>query len=173
MKTAVVYYSQTGFTKRYAQWIAEAVNGDCLAWSEAKNKDFSPYEAIVFGSWLSAGRIGKNKWFRRHIGQWTGKKLIVFATGASPINSPQIESTLKNNFLPAELAKINLFYCPGGFNYDKMSIKSRLMIKMFIKILQNKKDKTAMEQETLSMISSSYDISNKNYTQPIVACLKA
>ena len=30
MKTVVIYNSQTGFTKRYAQWIAEAAGADCL-----------------------------------------------------------------------------------------------------------------------------------------------
>ena len=30
MKTAVVYTSQTGFTKRYAEWIAEAVGAECM-----------------------------------------------------------------------------------------------------------------------------------------------
>ena len=31
MKTIVIYQSQTGFTKRYAEWIAEAVGADCIA----------------------------------------------------------------------------------------------------------------------------------------------
>ena len=29
MKTIVIYNSQTGFTKRYAEWIAEAAGADC------------------------------------------------------------------------------------------------------------------------------------------------
>ena len=28
MKTVVIYHSQTGFTKRYAQWIAEAAKAE-------------------------------------------------------------------------------------------------------------------------------------------------
>ena len=36
MKTVVIYNSQTGFTKRYAQWIAEAAGADCLELSAAK-----------------------------------------------------------------------------------------------------------------------------------------
>ena len=38
MKTAVIYNSQTGFTKRYAEWIAEATDADCFELSEAKKK---------------------------------------------------------------------------------------------------------------------------------------
>ena len=46
MKTAVIYHSQTGFTKRYAQWTAEAVKADCFELSEAREKDLSGYEAV-------------------------------------------------------------------------------------------------------------------------------
>ena len=30
MKTIVIYNSETGFTKRYAQWIAEKANAECV-----------------------------------------------------------------------------------------------------------------------------------------------
>ena len=40
MKAAVIYYSQTGFTKRYAQWIAEAAGADCFGLKDAKKQDF-------------------------------------------------------------------------------------------------------------------------------------
>ena len=38
MKTIVIYTSQTGFTKRYAEWIAEAMGADCFELSVAKRK---------------------------------------------------------------------------------------------------------------------------------------
>lgn len=38
MKTIVIYTSQTGFTKRYAEWIAEATGADCFELSVAKRK---------------------------------------------------------------------------------------------------------------------------------------
>lgn len=46
------------------------------------------------------------------------------------------------------------------------------MMKMFIKSLQAKKDKTEEEKEMIKMISSSYDISDKKYIEPILQCLK-
>jgi flavodoxin len=30
MKTLIIYTSQTGFTKRYAQWLADRVSGDLI-----------------------------------------------------------------------------------------------------------------------------------------------
>ena len=43
MKTIVIYNSKTGFTKRYAQWIAEAAGADCFELSEAKKKSMATY----------------------------------------------------------------------------------------------------------------------------------
>ena len=167
MKTAVIYNSQTGFTKRYAEWIAEATDADCFELSEAKKKDLSVYGAIVFGGWACAGSISKLSWFKNNIDKWTDKKLI-----ASPLDNLEIEPALKKNFSEAELNRVNVFYCPGGFNYEKMSAPLRLMMKIFIKSLKGKKDKTEEDEEMIKIISSSYDISDKKYIEPILKCLE-
>ncbi len=172
MKTIVIYNSQTGFTKRYARWIAQAAGADCLELSVAKKKDLSSYETIIFGGWACAGSINKISWFKRNINKWSDKKLIVFCVGGSPIDNPEIEAGLKQNFSESELEKVKIFYCPGGFNYEKMSLSSKFMMKIFIKILKNKKEKTKEEEIMVKMISSSYDISNKKYIEPILRCLE-
>ena len=172
MKTIVIYNSQTGFTKRYAEWIAKAAGADCLELSVAKKKDLTSYEAIIFGGWACAGNISKINWFKGNIDKWADKKLIAFCVGASPIENPEIETALKQIFNESERKKVEVFYCPGGFDYEKMSAPSKLMMKIFIKTLKAKKDKTEEEQTMIKMISSSYDISDKKYIEPILQCLK-
>ena len=172
MKTIVIYNSQTGFTKRYAEWIAEATGADCLELSDAKKKDWAAYEAIIFGGWACAGTINKISWFKANIDRWADKKLIAFCVGASPIENPEIEIALKQNFNESEQKKVKTFYCPGGINYEKMSAPSKLMMKMFVKMMKAKKDKTEAEQIMVKMLSSSYDISDKKYIDPILQYLK-
>lgn len=172
MKTIVIYNSQTGFTKRYAEWIAEASGAVCLELSVAKKENLSGYDAIIFGGWACAGSISKISWFKGNINKWENKKLIAFCVGGSPMESPDIEPALKRNFDGVETEKVNVFYCPGGFNYEKMPVLSKLMMKMFIKALKAKKDKSEAEQVMIKMISSSYDISDKKYIEPILQCLK-
>ena len=103
--------------------------------------------------------------------KWDGKKLIAFCVGGSPIDNPEIEPALRQNFNDAEWERIKVFYCPGGFNYEKMSKTSKVMMKMFIKALKAKKDRTEEDEIMIKMISSSYDISDKKYIQPILECL--
>lgn len=172
MKTIVIYHSQTGFTKRYAQWIAEAAGADCLALSEAKKARLDEYDAIVFGSWACAGGISKLNWFKGNLEKWAGKKLIAFCVGGSPMESPEIEPALKRNFTESEREKVSVFYCPGGFRYEKMPAASKLMMKLFIAALKAKKDKTEEEREMVKMISSSYDLSDKKYIEPILDRLR-
>ena len=63
-----------------------------------------------------------------------------------------------------------MFYCPGGLNYGKMKAPSRLMMKMSLNN-DRKKNKDRMEREMIRMLSSSYDISDRKYIEPIIKCL--
>lgn len=172
MKTAVIYNSQTGFTERYARWIAEAVGAEAWTISAAKNRDLSAYDAIVFGGWACAGGISKLGWLKKRMGKWAGKKLIVFCVGASPLENPDIDKALRQNFTEQEWNAVQTFYCPGGLNYEKMPAASRVMMKLFVRTLRAKKEKTQTEQAMANMLAESYDISDRKYIEPILNSLR-
>lgn len=142
MKTVVIYNSQTGFTERYARWIAEETGADCFQLADAKKKDLSGYDAIVFGGWAIAGGISKLKWFKANMNQWSGKKLVAFCTGAGPMVNPEIGPAMRKNFTDDQWAKVKVFYLSGGLNYEKMSATSRMLMKMFVSSLKAQKEKT-------------------------------
>lgn len=162
----VIYNSQTGFTQKYAGWLSEALQCECIELASAKKKDFSEFETIIFGGWALAGSISKIKWFKDNMDKWQGKRLAAFCVGGSPIENPEIEIAMKNWFKPED--NVQTFYCPGGFDYDKMSGGYKLMMKMFISTLKAKKDKTEADEKQIQMLSSSYDISDYKYIEPIV-----
>ena len=168
MKAIVIYNSQTGFTKKYAQWIAEKTNAECIEYSKAKKTDFDSYDTIIFGGWAVGGSISKLKWFKKNISRWSDKKLVVFCVGASPIENPEIEEAMPRNFTEDELKKVRWFYCPGGLNYEKMPVTSKTAMKMYIKMLNARKNKTEEDLLQIKMMSSSYDISDIKYIEPII-----
>lgn len=45
-------------------------------------------------------------------------------------------------------------------------------MKMFVKMLKAKKNKTKDDEEQIRWLSSSYDISDQKYIEPILACLR-
>ncbi|MBP5329672.1 MAG: hypothetical protein J6Y75_07210 [Spirochaetaceae bacterium] len=174
MKSIVIYNSQTGFTKKYAEWIAEAAACECVEFKQAAKLNLADYDAIVFGSWCMAGNIVKLAWFKKQMPALAaaGKKLIVYAVGGSPEENPDVAVAMRRVFTDEDRETVKVFYCPGGFNYEKMNSASKLMMKMFTKVLASKKDATEDEKKMAEMISHSYDISDKKYADAIAAELK-
>ncbi len=172
MKTAVIYTSKTGFTRRYAQWIAGAVGADCLELKQARDRNFSEYDAIVFGGWVCAATVRHLDWFVRQLPRWTGKRLIAFAVGGSPAGSPDIPGFMEKTFGTEALRAVSAFYCPGGLSYENMGAPSRAMMKLFVRSVAARKDKKPQEEEAARMMARSYDLSDRKYIEPILALLR-
>ena len=176
MKTLVIYTSQTGFTKKYSEWLAERMSADIFELKDAKKKDdsfFAGYDAIVYAGWCMAEKVVKVKWFLNKASAWKGKRLEVICVGGSPNDNPKIDGILKNIMSDEQREYIKAFYCQGGFNYEKMNLPSRLAMKMFVKTLKNKKNATEEEKQMAEGISKSYDISDIKYLDPVVEFLNA
>ncbi|MCR5249856.1 MAG: flavodoxin domain-containing protein [Lachnospiraceae bacterium] len=174
MKTLIIYTSQTGFTKKYAQWLAERMGGDLLDLKEAKKKKaefYAGYEAICYGGWAMAGSLVKAKWFLEKAVAWKDKRLAMFCVGGGPNDNPDVDAFLENALTEEQRKYIKMFYCQGGFNYEKMKTPSRIAMKMFVSAIRNKKDATEKEKAMAEKMASSYDISDIRYIEPIVSYL--
>ena len=171
MKILIVYTSQTGFTQRYAEWLAEEMKADILNLKEAQKKDekyFDSYDAIIYGGWAMAGTVTKVKWFLDKASSWEDKRLALFCVGGCPNDSPDIEEMFNKTLNDNQKKHIKTFYCQGGFNYEKMNAPSKMAMKMFVSSQKRKKNQTEDEKKMVEMISSSYDISDKKFIAPIV-----
>ncbi|MBP3809350.1 MAG: flavodoxin [Clostridiales bacterium] len=174
MKTLIIYTSQTGFTKKYADWLAQKTGGDLLDLKDAQKKNdafFEDYEAIVYGGWVMAASVVKVKWFLNRAASWKGKKLAIYCVGGSPNDNPDVEVMLKNMLTDEQREYIRAFYCQGGFNYERMNAPSRLAMKMFVSALKKKKDPTEEEKIMTEMVAKSYDISDEKYLEPVIKYL--
>ena len=170
MKTLIIYTSQTGFTKKYAQWLSDRLKADIYELKDVQKKDdafFDEYQAIVYGGWAMAGKTVKINWFFEKAKEWKDKRLAVFCVGGSPYDNPDVEKMLENMLTNEQKKYIKAFYCQGGFDYEKMNTASRLAMKMFVSALKKKKDPTEEEKIMVKMISDSYDISDIKYIEPI------
>lgn len=170
MKTLIIYTSQTGFTKKYAQWLSDRLKADIYELKDVQKKEdafFDEYQAIVYGGWAMAGKTVKINWFFEKAKAWNKKRLAVFCVGGSPNDNPDVEKMLENMLTNEQKKYIKAFYCQGGFDYEKMNTASRLAMKMFVSALKKKKDPTEEEKIMVKMISDSYDISDIKYIEPI------
>lgn len=169
MKTLVIYKSRTGFTKRYAQWIAEELGCKAEDYKNLGNIDLNSLDLIIFGSRFHASTIDGLKKVRKLV---DGKncKLVVFATGATPAEETKtIEEAMRNNFGDSDIPH---FYMQSGLCYEKMSFFDRTLMKMFAKMMSRKKDKSEAEAGMVAAIGKSYDSSDRSYITPLIEYIK-
>ena len=74
-KILIIYYTKTGFTEKYAQWVREETNCELLPYSRRDTADFTAYDTIVYGGGVHAGAINGIKWFRKKMTELSGKRL--------------------------------------------------------------------------------------------------
>ena len=161
MKTAVVYKSSTGFTERYAKYISKELDADLVKYSDRKSVKSRDYDILIFGSSIIASKISGVEWFDKERGEF--KHSFLFVTGANPKeNNPDIDK-----YLEAEKAKgHDIFYMPGGLNYEKMSAPMRfVMKKMFLPMVKKEQGEDSFMYKT---VSSSYSLYDEKYAKPLI-----
>ncbi len=168
----IVYYSKTGFTKKYAEWLREGLSKDMscdlVSYKKRKKISFGEYDIVVFGGGFHAGQINGLKWFKAQLNKMSGQlkqgRIAVFATGAMPAEMPDVEKTLRQNFTEQEWTQIKTFYLPGGLCYEKMGVGDKLMMSIFRAMLKEAKVDSQMQQ----IVSHSFDITSKEAIIPIM-----
>ena len=173
MKTLVLFTSQTGFTKKYAEWLAERTGADLHDLKEVQKNDdsfFAGYDAIVYAGWVMAGKVAKMNWFLDRAKGWQDKQLALIAVGGGTIDAPETETAMKGLLTEEQSAYIKAFYCQGGFNYEKMNMASKLAMKAFVGSL--KKSRNERSRELAASFDHSCDMTDIRFLDPVVEYLK-
>ena len=164
MNAIVIYKSSTGFTKKYAGWIAEALACEAVAAEQAKSVDFGRYDAVVFGGWAFAGSIHGLKEYKEKLLACKGKK-AVFLVGAMPADAPEATAAFRSAFTEEERAAMGTFYLQGGLDYAHMGLAHKAMMKMMCAVMKKQKGVDSPEYQG---ISRSFDATDKAAVAPLV-----
>ena len=141
----IVYRSNTGFTKEYAEMLAKAEKMKVCPLTEAQGK-VGPGETVFFMGPLMAGHIsGVDK----AVKQFAVKG--VCGVGMSPASQQVLDTLAKANYVPGA----PIFYLQGGWAPKKVGWLKRRMVNMVTKsmreALQNKK-RTPEEDKQLDFL---------------------
>lgn len=170
MNALVVYTSQTGFTEQYATWLAQKIDGQTMTLKAAKKKDtdfFDAFDTIVYGGWLRAGKMIGADWFIDQIEEWKDKNLALLMVGASPKESTDIQITLHNSLTDEQKKYAQAFYCQGGLNYEKMSLRYKVMARLIRRFIKKR-----IDPKIAKLIAKSSDRSRETYLVPLVRHLE-
>ncbi|MFP4364390.1 MAG: flavodoxin domain-containing protein [Spirochaetia bacterium] len=170
MKTVVIYKSESGFTKKYAKWIAEELAADIFEYSYIKPSDLHYYDVVIFGGSLHAVGINGIDIIKTNLDALEEKKVVVFATGASPKREGILEEVKNKNFTTAEQKRIAFFYLRGGFDYSKLTLKNKLLMNLMKWKIKMKKpeDRTPDEKGMLAAFSQPVDFTKKERAKELI-----
>lgn len=158
----VLYNSKTGFSKQYAQWIAEDLDCDIIDFRDFNKASLENYKLIVYGAGLFAGQIRGIGKVKRLMKDFPQKTWLVFATGATPDKEAYQELIFKSNFRDGEPRPSHFFYLLAGINYEKMSLFDRLLMKIVARVDARKRGNPNVAKQT------SIDLTSKTKIEDIV-----
>lgn len=164
MKIMVVYESKTGFTAKYATWIAQELSCEAKELKRVSGNEIAECDMVIFGGWIMGGNIsGLNKIYNMN-----PKKLIVFGVGSMPACEAQKNQIMQQN----ALEQTPFFYFQGGLCFERLGFFSKMMLKMVHNSLKKKQNKTEQEEEMVKLFAGSFDHSDIGSIEPLVAFVK-
>ncbi|MDF2686196.1 MAG: hypothetical protein K0S55_1377 [Clostridia bacterium] len=172
-KIAVVYRSKSGFTKKYAEWIAKAVNADLYIGNKTSIDDLIKYDTIVYGGALYAVGINGIKLITNNFDKLKDKKLIIFTLGATPVRPEIFEEVKKSNLTEEQQKYIKFFMLRGGFDYNKLSFIDKILMKLLKAKIKSKKNPDADERGMLNSYTHPVDFTNEKNIKPIVDAINS
>lgn len=110
----VLYSSRTGYTKRYAEYLAKELNFAIKPIQKANLFNVSTYPTIIYGGGLHHNNIDGIKGIVDGYEYLGGQNLIVFSVGLASVN-PDLAKQIKLKNVPEELFG-SVYYraLPGG-----------------------------------------------------------
>lgn len=174
---AVVYCSQTGFTKRYAEWLAEELGCTAIPYARRSGIDLSKTDMLVFCSWFHAASIKGTTWLKRAMREHPALQVAVLATGATPMpcdvcSASEVEEAFSRVFPAADYPGLPHFYCQGGFDYNRLGVPDKIAMKAFFKMNAKAAETDPKAAEMLRVMGDGFDGTRRAYLEPVLAYVR-
>jgi len=144
MNTLIVYGSQYGTTKRYAERFSEMANLPITSYENVKK--ITEYGRIVYFGGLYAGGVKGLKNTARALSE--GTELIIVTVGLADVcdeeNINNIRKSISKQVPESLLRNARMFHLRGGIDYRKLTVKHKTMMTL----LYNKAKKLPEDKKT-------------------------
>ena len=156
----IVYESKTGFTKKYADMLAEKTKLEVFQVKEISKVNQN--EAIIFLGWIKAGKIqGLDKLRKYNV-------KAVCGSGTGRTAEPSTEAVVSRN----KIGDIPFFYLRGGcYPLKQLKGMDKIMLSMFLKMLKTRKDKDNKLKEAISNIENGFNGVKEENLLPVLEWL--
>ena len=132
MKTLLIYKSETGFTKAYADMIkARIPDLTVVDLKHFKRKMVKENDIIFYGGPLRNNVIVGLKKFLKHYKLFENKNVFIYAVGIEPYSEDKKENVIAANGL--DLYHVRLYFLQGGMDLSKMKFPMRQLLLVGLK----------------------------------------
>jgi menaquinone-dependent protoporphyrinogen IX oxidase len=168
----IIYGSQYGTTKRYAERLSAITGIKCVSRKEAKG--INDYERVIYMGGLYAGSV---LGLKKLAATLTNQELMIVTVG---LVDPQDEENIRyvrgniKSQIPSHLYdESKIFHLRGAIDYSTMGIKHKLMMSfMHHRLSKMPEDKLNAESKTiLETYGKTVDYVDFDTLQPIVDSL--
>ena len=143
---AIVYTSNTGTTKEYAELLSDKLSLPYYSLDEIKYK-VKPGSKIIYLGWIMASGV---KGYKKVVKDYDVRAVCAVGMGAT---GTQVKEVRTKNKIPSS---IPIFTLQGGFDVKKLhgiyKIMMTIMVKTAGKGLAEKSDRTPEEDDMLDMM---------------------
>ncbi len=179
MKYLVTYASKYGSTKKYAQWIAEALHCDIRESRTVDAALLKQYDVLIHGGGLYAGSLSGIRVITKNYPLLADKHVVLFSCGlfdpSDPENIKTIKAGLARILTPDMQTHIQQFHLRGGIDYPRLSLLHRIMMAGLRKFLLDKGYENLRDEDKLLIdtYGKQLDFIQKDSIAPIVAFVEA
>jgi len=173
----VVYDSVSGFTRQYAQWIAQDLNAECVPICDVDNRMLLAYKCVIIGGHVRYENLS-------HRGKIAGlieghDNAVLFVVGASPTADRLAVGHLMGRIYKSkpQFKYVPHFYFQGGLSYERIPGYERFLLKTITAIFEVRLKlnlvHSQLERECLERMKVSFDAANRARTEVLVEYVSA
>ena len=139
MNKIIIYGSQYGTTKKYAEELSKRTGLQAIPFEEINN--INEYETIIYlGVLYAGGVLGLAKTFKK-LNNIDNKKFIVVTVGLADStneeNTTNIKNGIKRQITKDILDRTKIFHLRGGIDYSRLNFTHKTMMSLLYKKAKN------------------------------------
>ena len=172
MRTVIVYGSQYGTAKRYAEALARRTESEIRSCEDPMDLDV--YDNIIYIGALYAGGVLGLKKTLSAIHDLQNKKIVIATVGLADPNDRENTETIRNSLkkqFPENLCHhAQIFHLRGGIDYSRLNLKHRTMMALLYRKAKGlpEEKKTAEVRAMIDTYGRRVDFVDLNSLDPII-----